>query len=41
MIASAADVYPVADATNIGKPLFASLGRIEQIGYLITDTGIQ
>jgi DeoR/GlpR family transcriptional regulator of sugar metabolism len=40
MIGAAAEVYLVADSTKIGKVLFASLGPIELVKYLVTDEGI-
>lgn len=40
MIASAAEVYLVADSSKIGKTSFSSLGGLDQIHALITDTGI-
>jgi DeoR/GlpR family transcriptional regulator of sugar metabolism len=40
MIASADKVYLVADSTKLGKSAFASIGGIEQVDYLITDSGI-
>ncbi|HUI72985.1 MAG TPA: DeoR/GlpR family DNA-binding transcription regulator [Spirochaetia bacterium] len=40
MIRSAGEVYLVADSTKIGVHSFASLGGIEQVHYLITDSGI-
>lgn len=40
MIASAAEVYLVADSSKIGKTSFSSLGGLDQIHALITDIGI-
>jgi DeoR/GlpR family transcriptional regulator of sugar metabolism len=41
MIASATEVYLVADSTKIGKASFASLGGLDLITYFITDSGIE
>ena len=40
MIASADTVYLVADSTKLGRAAFASIGGIEQVDCLITDSGI-
>jgi DeoR/GlpR family transcriptional regulator of sugar metabolism len=40
MIKSASKVYLAADSTKIGKTSFSSLGGIENIHCLITDSGI-
>jgi DeoR/GlpR family transcriptional regulator of sugar metabolism len=40
MIESASETYLVADSTKIGKVLFASLGSIELVHYIVTDEGI-
>jgi DeoR/GlpR family transcriptional regulator of sugar metabolism len=40
MIKSAGTVYLAADSTKIGKAEFASLGSIELVDYLVTDSGI-
>lgn len=41
MIKSASKVYLAADSTKIGKTSFSSLGGIENIHCLITDSGIR
>jgi DeoR/GlpR family transcriptional regulator of sugar metabolism len=41
MIASATEVYLVADSTKIGKASFASLGGLDLLTYFITDSGIE
>jgi DeoR/GlpR family transcriptional regulator of sugar metabolism len=40
MIRAATEVYLVADSTKIGVHSFASLGSIEMVRWLITDSGI-
>jgi DeoR/GlpR family transcriptional regulator of sugar metabolism len=40
MIKAASEVYLVADSTKIGSVSFASLGPVEQVGFLVTDDGI-
>lgn len=40
MIEAASKVVLVADSTKIGKTLFASLGPVELVHYLVTDDGI-
>lgn len=40
MIRAASKVYLLADSSKIGKPSFASLGRITLIDTLITDPKI-
>lgn len=40
MIAAAQEVYLVADSTKMGKIAFASLGPIDLVNHLITDSGI-
>ena len=40
MIESAKTVYLLVDSSKIEKVLFASLGCLERINYLITDNGI-
>jgi DeoR/GlpR family transcriptional regulator of sugar metabolism len=41
MIKAASKVYLLADSTKIGRVSFSSLGSIELIGTLITDSGIR
>lgn len=41
MIKSASKIYLAADSTKIGKTSFSSLGGIENIHCLITDSGIR
>lgn len=41
MIKSASKVYLAADSTKIGKTSFSSLGGVENIHSLITDSGIR
>lgn len=40
MIGCADTVYLLADSSKLGKTLFASLGELDQIDYLVTDSGI-
>jgi len=40
MIDSAKTVYLLVDSSKLEKVLFASLGCLDRINYLITDTGI-
>ena len=40
MIESADEVYLLADSSKIGKTQLATLGMLDQIDYLITDSGI-
>ena len=40
MIASAKTVYLLADSSKLEKVLFASLGCVDKIKYLLTDSGI-
>jgi DeoR/GlpR family transcriptional regulator of sugar metabolism len=40
MIASAKTIYLLADSTKLEKVLFASLGSVDKVKYLITDSGI-
>ena len=41
MINCAYETYLVADSTKIGKNAFAAIGCLDQIDYLITDSGIK
>ena len=41
MIETASRVYLLADSSKIGKTSFSSLGGIDNIHVLITDTGIR
>jgi DeoR/GlpR family transcriptional regulator of sugar metabolism len=40
MIQVAREIYLLADSTKFGKAAFASLGSMEVVDYLITDSGI-
>jgi DeoR/GlpR family transcriptional regulator of sugar metabolism len=40
MIQAAGQVYLVADSTKMGRTAFASLGGLDLVDYLITDSGI-
>lgn len=41
MMDAAKAVYLVADSTKFGRASFASLGSIDQVDYLITDSGLR
>ena len=41
MMASAGEVYVLADSTKMGKTSFAALGKLENVDYLITDNEIE
>lgn len=40
MINCAETIYLVADSTKVGKNAFATIGHLDQIDFLITDSGI-
>lgn len=40
MIASAKTIYLLADSSKLERVLFASLGSVDKIKYLVTDDGI-
>ncbi len=41
MLDSAKTVYLLADSTKIGVTAFASLGELDRVDVLITDSGIK
>jgi DeoR/GlpR family transcriptional regulator of sugar metabolism len=40
MLGSAGEVYLLADSSKIGFTAFASLGELNRVNVLITDSGI-